>query len=75
MPVSESPTRENPSLRFIYTASAVYMWTSWAQGRRGAPWVAMPPEQMESHVGIDVDLEPADLLVVKPLDMLGAVDA
>jgi hypothetical protein len=69
---SQTPTRENPSMRIIYTQDSAYMWTSWTEARCGAPWVEMPPEQIAADTGMDI--EATDLLVVEPLDVLRSVD-
>jgi hypothetical protein len=64
-------TRENPSLRFVYTRDTAFMWTAWTESRCGAPWVRMPPEQLAEDTGVDVEAD--DLLEVEPLDVLRAV--
>jgi hypothetical protein len=67
----EPATREDPSLRFVYTRDTAFMWTAWTEARCGAPWVRMPPEQIAADLGIDVAAD--DLLKIEPLDVLRAV--
>lgn len=65
---SATATRENPSLRFIYTGSTVLMRHPSAQAACGTPWIEMPPEQIAQATGVGFDagalqdLEPLDLL-------------
>jgi hypothetical protein len=65
---TSTATRENPSLRFVYTATTVYLRHPRAEASCGAPWVEMPPEELAEAVGEDFDtgalqhLEPLDVL-------------
>lgn len=66
--LESTATRDNPSLRFVYTASTVLMRHPGAEARCGTPWVEMPPEQVAEATGMGFDasalqdLEPLEIL-------------
>ncbi|HKE73868.1 MAG TPA: hypothetical protein VKB57_09660 [Acidimicrobiales bacterium] len=65
---TSTATRENPSLRFIYTAGSVFMRHPRAQAACGTAWIEIPPEELAQAAGATFDasrlqdLEPLDLL-------------
>jgi hypothetical protein len=56
---TSTATRDNPSLRFIYTAGTVLMRHPSAEARCGTPWVEMPPEQTADATGAPLPMSPA----------------
>jgi hypothetical protein len=68
----ESVSRENPSLRFVYTRDTSYMWAPWTEASCGAAWVEMTPEMLARETGLEVGQ--GDLLIVEPLDILRSAD-
>jgi hypothetical protein len=65
---ADTASREHPTLRFVYTADGAYMWHPRLAARCGTGWAAMPPDQLSTASGIDVDAD--DLLVVEPVDII-----
>jgi hypothetical protein len=65
---TSTATRENPSLRFIYTAGTGLMWHPSAEARCGTPWVEMPPEQIAEATGVEFDA--SALQALEPLEVL-----
>jgi hypothetical protein len=65
---TSTATRDNPSLRFIYTAGTVLMRHPSAEARCGTPWVEMPPEQIAEATGAQFDA--GALQALEPLEIL-----
>jgi hypothetical protein len=65
---TSTATRDNPSLRFIYTADNVIMRHPSAEASCGTPWVEMPPEQIAEATGAEFDA--SALQALEPLEIL-----
>lgn len=66
-------TRDEPTLRFLYTADRFLMWNPGVEGACGTSWVNMPPEAIEETTGLTFD--PSDVFAVEPLDIIASADA
>jgi hypothetical protein len=64
--IESPPSRDAPSLRFIYYPRRAVMWNPGAETACGTPWVEMPHELIAATTGID----PADVFVIEPAELL-----
>lgn len=65
-------TKEQPTLRFLYTRDGFLMWNPGVEQACGTPWVDMPPQAIAAATGISVN--PRDVFVIEPFDAIAAAD-
>lgn len=65
-------TKEEPSLRFLYTDDGFLMWNPGAEQACGTPWVDMPPDMIAAMTGLS--MSPDDVFVIEPFDAIAAAE-